>query len=303
MLIHELKSYDSWDLVLPATPERSKLYYLEPIAEGTPYIEGLVSYICRLAKAHCVSPAILIKQEILPSFRQNYSIGLGAVHEVREEGGLVSVSSFAKPVYKRNPNEYGLLAWQYLEGLKVLTLRENLQPLTIPDWMNKPFQAKQSKVELAREVRAWCPECFQAWRNAKQPIYEPLLWSIAAVTVCLHHGQPLQFCCPNCKKTQRPITGRMQVGQCSGCLGWLDVRPGQTSEAEHLIEAELDWHLWVAKQIAEVLSVTPTIPSLETRRAIAGVLSDKEKPYPIISPQSIQHPQWNLLETFAHWAH
>ena len=109
MLASDLETYSSWKLELPATPERSRLYYLKPISIGTAYVEGLVSYICRLAEAHCVSPGILTKQEILPSFREHYSIGLGAVHEIRKDGDKVSVSSWSKPIYKRNPNEQGFL--------------------------------------------------------------------------------------------------------------------------------------------------------------------------------------------------
>lgn len=35
------------------------LYNLEPIGIGTPYVEGLTSYIVRLADAHCVTTGTL----------------------------------------------------------------------------------------------------------------------------------------------------------------------------------------------------------------------------------------------------
>jgi len=56
MLASDLEAYESWNLVPPLLPKRSRLYHLEPIAIGTAYIEGLISYVCRLAEDHCVSP-------------------------------------------------------------------------------------------------------------------------------------------------------------------------------------------------------------------------------------------------------
>ena len=47
-------------------PPRSYLYPLEPKGIGTPFTESLISYLIRLAKAYCVSPKVLVIQEILP---------------------------------------------------------------------------------------------------------------------------------------------------------------------------------------------------------------------------------------------
>lgn len=223
----------------PAIPERSRLYFLEPIALDTPYVEGLVSYICRLAEAHHVSPGVLIKQEILPSFRRTYSIGGRTAYQVRNDRFETLVSSFPTPKYRKNPNEYGLLAWQYIEGLEPLTLQKNLQSLTIPSWSEEASQRHQN-IEFSRRVRAWCPECLQVWRDDKQPVYEPLIWSIAAVTICPIHQQPLRSYCPHCQKTQLPISGRMQVGRCAYCQKWLSIQPEKFSETEILVESEID---------------------------------------------------------------
>jgi hypothetical protein len=299
MLVNDLELYGSWNLELPATPERSKLYYLEPIAIDTPYVEGLVSYICRLAEAHCVSPGVLIKQEILPSFREIYSVGPQEIYETRKCGNVVSVSSHPKPAYHKNPNNQGFFAWQYVEGLKPLTLRENLQSLIIPAWIDKNLQM-DLWIELARQVRAWCPECFQVWRDSEQPIYEPLLWSIAAVTICPYHHQPLQSLCPHCQQTQPPLAGKMQVARCSNCMGWLNVQPEKPSEAELLISTQSDWHLWVVERVIEVLAAPSSIPAIETREAIARVIYDSEKPHPIIATDELgQSVQGKLLEVFA----
>ncbi len=48
-----------------AVPPRSRLYGLDPIGMDTPAWEGLISYLVRLARAHCVSPRDLIRLEFM----------------------------------------------------------------------------------------------------------------------------------------------------------------------------------------------------------------------------------------------
>ena len=135
MTVSDLEIYGSWELDLPPLPKRSRLYYLEPISISTAQVEGLISYVCRLAEAHCVSPGVLTQQEILPSLRKRYTVSFKEIHEVQEDRNVVSISSFPKPVHNTNPNEQGFGAWQYIEGLQPLTLQKNLQLLTIPRWV------------------------------------------------------------------------------------------------------------------------------------------------------------------------
>ena len=240
------------DLRVPNTPKRSRLYCLEPIAIGTPYVEGLISYICRLAEAHCVSPTVLIKKEILPGFRRNYSLAAGGAYVLQEDENGILISSIPKPVYRKNPNEYGLLAWQYLKGLKPLTLREDLHQLIFfPQHCGNDLQ----EVEQGRDVRAWCPECFQTWSNTKQIIYEPLLWSIANVVVRPHHHRLLQSRCPHCQKKQRPFTAKTYVARCSQCSGWLGIRAETASEMELEITTEIEQSLKITEQVMQSLSL------------------------------------------------
>ncbi len=242
------------DLDLLHIPKRSRLYCLEPIAVATPYVEGLISYICRLAEAHCVSPGVLIKQEILPCFRKSYSISGNIAYRVQDDGATVSISSFRTPQYRKNLNEYGLLAWQYLEGLKPLTLREDLQALVIPPDANKILQDHTGKT-LIREFRAWCPDCFQAWLVDEHPLYEPLFWSVAAVTICPFHYKPLQSRCPYCDKIQRPFSARMYVARCSQCSAWLNIYKKDTSKIELAVATEAEGHLRVVRQVLEAFKL------------------------------------------------
>jgi hypothetical protein len=49
-----------------AIPQRSRLYHLEPIGIGTPYVESLTGYVQRLAHEHCVTVRRLTITEIAP---------------------------------------------------------------------------------------------------------------------------------------------------------------------------------------------------------------------------------------------
>ena len=103
-------------------PERSRLYSLKPILMNGSTREGLSSYICRLAESHSVSPGVLIKQEILPSFRKKYTIGPKVIHRVESVSEDMTVTQIPKPAYKKNVNERGLLSFQYVEGIQSLVL-------------------------------------------------------------------------------------------------------------------------------------------------------------------------------------
>ncbi|MBW4473855.1 MAG: TniQ family protein [Stenomitos rutilans HA7619-LM2] len=294
MAPHYLDKCHSQELDASVIPERSRLYFLEPIAIGTPYVEGLVSYICRLAEAHHVSPGVLAKQEMLPSFRRTHSVGGKTAYRVQDEGLKTSVSSFPTPKYRKNLNEYGLLSWQYIAGLEPLIMQSGLRSLTIPPWAEETARPNQT-IEFGRKLRSWCPECLRAWCDTNQPIYEPLIWSIAAATVCPLHHQPLRSYCPHCQRTQLPISGRMQVGRCVHCQNWLNVQPEEPSELETLVVSEIDWHLWVTERVVEIL-ISNSIKA-ETRDEIERVIYHGGQPQPDLTDLNTRQAQGILLET------
>ena len=45
---------------------------------------------------------------------------------------------------------------------------------------------------LIRTDRAWCPCCLEEWRTSGRIIYEPLLWAVQAVKICVQHGCQLE---------------------------------------------------------------------------------------------------------------
>jgi len=267
----------NWEIDQFHAPQRSRLYSLKPISLQNQDREGLISYICRLAEAHSVSPGILIKQEILPSFKKQYTVGTGAIYRVSSLGMEANIAHIPKPTYKKNINERGLLAFQYSEGLQPLGCIDNLESLTFSFQMNQALQGK----ELASLLRRWCPKCFQATLDNGTDIYEPLAWSIDAIKICPVHRYPLQKHCPHCGKTQRSMTGKMQVGRCSQCFEWLNQMTPTMHEADIL--GDLDWQKFVSETILIALTnedgVIPT-HLRESIRAKVAEWNQSRKPTP-----------------------
>ena len=61
-----VETLESWDLSPVRISPRSRLYQLEPIGFGTGSVEGLTSYVMRLAAAHAVWVGDLVGRELFP---------------------------------------------------------------------------------------------------------------------------------------------------------------------------------------------------------------------------------------------
>ena len=253
MLDKKLTIYKSLDLHKPAIPPRSHLYHLEPIAVGTPYVESLTGYIARLAEAHCISTGRLISRQLAPLIQEGYVFGM---HEPINLG--------AGAVGSRQLNGTKSMAERGVQALETLTLRDNLRFLTMLTWTHV-----LTPVGLLRAIRAWCPTCYEEWRTVGQVVYEPLLWALDAVTVCLHHSRHLQTQCPYCHKQIPPLGSRSRPGYCSRCQNWLGISSAsELLDREVLSEKELKWQSWVINNTGKLFITAPYLSSAPTRERL-----------------------------------
>jgi AraC-like DNA-binding protein len=114
-----------------------------------------------------------------------------------------------------------------------------------------PWQAVIADKFLLRRVRAWCPKCLDEQKRKQKIIYEPLSWALATVNICVDHGIKLETKCPHCERVSSPFGGKLIVGRCSRCLGWL----GNSSfgmSAHNPIDNQYD--LWVAQQLGQLIA-------------------------------------------------
>lgn len=244
-----IREYEPWELNSPVLPPTTRLYSLSPIGVGTPMVESLTGYIARLAEAHCVSTGLLYWKEI------KALAGKGNIFSFRVTGdGGYSTHTI---------NGHGSPAADFVRVMEVLTGRRDLRYLTLLTWAQVlPGHS------LLRRWRAWCERCFQAWLQAKQPIYEPLLWTMHAVNLCPYHRCKLRDTCPYCARRIGPLDWRSRPGYCSRCEGAL-VGGDQTSSSQEPAGAELMWATWVATAFGELISAAPRIASPPTKDRLA----------------------------------
>ncbi|BBD60836.1 TetR family transcriptional regulator [Nostoc sp. HK-01] len=232
-----------WDLEKPVISPRSRLFSLEPIGLGTPYVESLTSYIVRLAETHGTTISKLVISEIVPILRpENTSYNTN----------FYNFSSIGSSTARGALNGTGLMAINLIQALQKLTLRSDLCFLTMLPWA----EVIGSQKGLSRHIKAWCPICYEEWHEKGQVIYEPLMWTLDVVKACPHHHQRLQTQCPHCHKQLLPLEEKTRLGYCSKCRGWL----GSCLETkQEPSQDELNWQLWVADSIGEVIATAPSL--------------------------------------------
>lgn len=255
MLNDDLEIYGSCDLEKPSIPPRSHLYHLEPIGIGEPYVESLTSYIARLAEAHCLYPSSLVTKIISCELKQIF---------IKDYSSRNISSFFTK---SRFINSHGKITQEIVKALKKLTLKQNLDRLTVLS-----YSEVLSSRKLFKKHKSWCPACYEQWRISKQTIYEPLLWTIAEAKICPHHYQLLQNTCPYCNQSIPWLTGKSRVGYCSYCDSWL----GSFSQVSNDIvydKAELAKYIWIVLNIGKLISFRYLASSLVQKDNIPKALN------------------------------
>lgn len=265
MSAEDLPTLEWWDLSRPKIPRRSRLYHLEPMGMGTPYVESLTGYLARLAEAHGVGVRRLLVVEILPLLGRSHLLG-------PENRGL---SAFWQRG-TRALNGTRTLARDLVRTLEGLTLRGDLRFLTLLPWAEV-----LPPRDLIRPYHAWCPACYREWRGAGQVAYEPLLWSLSVVTSCPRHRRPLQSLCPypDCRRRLPLLAQRSRPGHCPWCERWLgrEREPGErpslpVAEGVGLMEEELRWQDWVASSVGDLLAAAPNLSASPGRQLVAQLI-------------------------------
>lgn len=245
-----LKLYPSWDTQKSAIPPRSRLYNLEPIGIGTPYVESLTSYVIRLAEQHCITTRRLLLKEIAPLMGRETK--LSNLRNERNE----SISKILGVNRDRTAtNGTGLIATNLVRAMSILTKRTDLHFLTLRPWVKV-----LSKRGLLRHERAWCPGCYQEWRDTNKSIYEPLLWCINVVQLCPIHHHPFLSVCPHCLTQQLVLSGDSQTGHCNKCGKWLGSYRSKSGAVSKMnTRDDIAWQLHVANELGELIAAAPTI--------------------------------------------
>ena len=254
---------ETWELTRPTMPARSRLYSLEPLGMGTHFTESLASYITRLAEAHSVSCQDLLRRELVPVVAAIMD-SFPALYECPPHHSSMALESKKE----RDEQHLGFARGRVINGarnitncwvkaVEQLTLRTGLHYLTLLPW------PEVARVERFLKVnQSWCPACYEEWRAASQPIYEPLLWSLTPITVCLRHLQPLWQKCPrkDCHNSIVWFEEESKLGYCGACGSWLGLSAKEDPGEEHLPEP--DDLIWISQLNEEYGKFIAAAPSL-----------------------------------------
>lgn len=214
-------------------PPRSQLYNLSPIGLGTAGVESLSSYINRLAWAYRVNARTLVAMCVLPHLSGSHYVQAGSL----QLGGFGRTRSMTV-------NGASQVACDWAEALGQLTMRSDLRQLTLHQWASD-----LPRWGLLRNLPQFCPVCYHQWREHSQPIYQPLLWTLSAATICLRHHWWLKERCPACQQVQSALAAKASPGYCTQCGAWLgeEVRPDEEATSEML-----EWQSWVGEAVEEL---------------------------------------------------
>ncbi len=222
-------------------PPRSRLYCLEPVDVGTPMVESLTSYLCRLAAQHSVTPWMLVTRELAPlattstlRFAENTN-GHPASCYAFQKGACSSLIS------------NGRTSVDTTAVLEKLTMRQGLSSLTM-----QFTDGILSSRDLVSSHQQWCPQCFQSSLSAGKPVYLPLIWSLQHVKVCSIHKRELSRLCPHCEHGHPPLSRWLVPGYCPRCLTWM-------GDATESATAASDEDLATCQHVEQLLVDAPII--------------------------------------------
>ncbi len=151
-------------------------------------------------------------------------------------------------------NGYGIIATDFVEILNQLTFINKLQFLTLI-----PFSNILITKGLLRSHKAWCPMCYQNWKQNQQIIYDPLLWSLNDAKVCLIHEHPLMQTCLHCHRGLLWLSWKSNLGYCSHCSQWL----GGSSNTSIVTQER-----WISETLGEFLANADQLYSVLTQEHI-----------------------------------
>lgn len=216
---------------------RSIFYHLEPL-EYDGFIESLTSYISRLAKTHRISA-----QRIL-------DVILNQLNEKKEYKVQREYSSILYLL-----NGMGNFSKKWEATLRHSTGQNDLSYLSLINW-----QGVIRPLVSLRKYKAWCPICFQEWKNQSLEIYEPLLWSLCQNKICPKHNVYLLSNCPNtlCNKPIPTLGSQTIPGYCSYCGTWL----GSNCHPSSDINGE---DLWISNTLYTMLTCNRDISKVTSR--------------------------------------
>ncbi|MED1093637.1 TniQ family protein [Bacillus paramycoides] len=173
---------------------------------GSPYMECLTSYLIRLSEVHKVYPSSLLSYIVAPVLDKEFLINSVKRGGNRFYDGARTINTFEKNAVDMVNVLENLTGIQHLDQLTLMGLKD-----VIP-----------SRYLLGDHL-SWCSVCYEEQMNNEESHYNPLLWHLEVVKVCLKHKCRLETQCPSCSKKSPILHRKSQNGYCVYCNTWLGI--------------------------------------------------------------------------------
>lgn len=240
--------FPALDVAIENVSPRSRLFALPPAELGTDRVEGLISYITRLARAHAVRPRSLIRREFVKACRSPEQLRCSARHsrDVRTMDGL---------------GPYAEIFAALTAELTTVPAVRHLTLLPLADLL-----PRTSAGVIASRSR-WCPDCLAEMTAAGGEVWRPLLWSLDLYQFCHQHRRPLVAHCGTCGKVQPFLPLLPELGHCPYCKAPLSGNHRDPTDPE---PTEID--ISVAGLLADLVAHLPELDGIATRARFVGFL-------------------------------
>lgn len=239
-----------------ATPSPSRLFCIEPPGLDTPYLASLSSYLILLAEEHSLCVYDLVKEIIQPHLNQAYRGN-------RVQSTLQPLTSRWWIQLSTTINSLNELTSVWVHALSELTCCRKLSYLTILPWKNVlPYRG------LIKPTKGVCPQCYDQWREADEWIYDPLIWQILGVDVCIHHHRYLLHRCPFCNHDLRSVSPTALNGCCHNCHNWLG--DSRLDYAHEIPDERWQEQQWIVQALGEMLEAAPKLTKAPLKGSISS---------------------------------
>ncbi|MDA8261131.1 MAG: TniQ family protein [Betaproteobacteria bacterium] len=242
MLLRNADTESPLDLAMPEQLPRSRLYALPPADLASERVEGMTSYLVRLARAHAVNPRSLIRKEL--------------VKAADDPERLRFVARYTN--YLRTIDGIGPHARVFAALMTELTTVSTLRYLTLLPLAD--LLPHNGAGLLARKPR-WCPECQAEMVRDGSDATRPLVWSLDLYRVCHRHRRPMVEACGHCGRPEPFVPTYPDLGHCVHCRASL---ADLGSPAEHPPATAMA--VWVAESLADLVARLPELDGIADRR-------------------------------------
>lgn len=203
--MHKTTTHEEFSVDHIELSPRSRLFQPQVMGAGTKYVEGLISYIVRIAGEHSVTPMRMLKKIYAV---QNPDIA------------RVMYPSFFNQ-YSSTVNGLGKYAKLFVGDTESLTGASDLRHTTL---LPLSDLLPSTGCGLLEGHPKWCPECLSEMLLVHGQSYRPLIWSLKLYRACTTHKMPLVDICPHCNRVQPFIMRFPDLSRCAYCYKGLNVR-------------------------------------------------------------------------------